>query len=213
MQPAVRPAVPADAPFLAWAMLEAGRAHRPVGWYDIALGLEPAPCLELLARLTLTDVESWWRYSNFLVAEVAGEPVAALCAFGSARGYPTSEAALAEASAPLGWGPAELAAVWTRGAYVFTCAVSNDQDLWTIENVAVRPEQRGQGLAGLLLEHALARGRGAGYGQAQVTLLIGNDSAERAYAKAGFALAEGRRSPKFEAAVGAPGLLRMLRDL
>ena len=209
----VRPAGPQDAPFLAWAMLQAGRAHRPLGWYDIALGLPESQCLELLARLALTDVRSWWHHSNFLVAMDDGDPVAALCAFGSAEGYATSEAALAEATWPLGWGPEDLAAVWTRGAYIFSCSVAVDDDLWTIENVAVRPSHRGMGATGLLLNQALARGRDEGFGQAQISFVIGNDPAERAYAKAGFQFAQEKRSPEFEAAVGAPGLRRFVRAL
>ncbi len=209
----VRPAIAADAPFLAWAMLAAGRAHRPAGWYDIAFGLAEGPCLDLLARLALSDVRSWWRYSNFLIADAEESPAAALCAFGSAAGYAGSEAALAEATAPLGWGPAELAAVWARGAYVFTCTMGSDEDLWTIENVAVRPEHRGHGLVGVLVEHALAKGRAEGFGQAEITMMIGNEPAQRAYTKAGFRFAGERRSPEFETAVGAPGLRRFVLDL
>jgi len=213
MTPLVRPALAADAPFLAWAMLEAGRAHRPAGWYDIALGLAEGPCLDLLARLALSDVRSWWRYSNFLVADVGGSPAAALCAFGSAVGYAGSEAALADAARPLGWGQPELAAVWARGAYVFTCAMGSEENLWTVENVAVRPEHRGKGIVGALLDHALSKGRAEGFRQAQITMMIGNDPAQQAYTKAGFRFAEERRSPEFEAVVGAPGLRRFVLDL
>lgn len=209
----VRPARRDDAPFLAWAMLEAGRAHLSRGWYDIALGLPESQRLELLARLALTDVRSWWHFSNFLVAEDDGQPVGALCAFSSAEGYATSEAALAEAAWPMGWGREDLAAVWSRGAYIFTCSVAVDDDLWTIENVAVRPSHRGRGVTGMLLDQALDKGRAAGFSQAQLSFIIGNAPAERAYAKAGFGFVQERRSPEFEATVGAPGLRRFVRAL
>ena len=211
MQALVRQARAEDCGFLAWVMLAAGRGHRDLGWYDIALALPEPQCLEVLSRLVLTSPPSWWRYDRFLVAEADGAPAAALSAFGSSE-YEGSEAALAEAVRGLGWDHGRLAEVWTRGAYVFSCTMSpNDEEVWIIENVATLPGARGRGLAGQLIEAALDRGRAAGFGVAQISFLIGNDPAERAYAKAGFTLAEERRHPDFEAAIGAPGLRRFTR--
>jgi translation initiation factor 4G len=107
----------------------------------------------------------------------------------------------------------EQATMWQRGAYLFTCAMESSDDLWTIENVATLHAHRGRGLAGLLLEHALEEGRQKGFGQAQITFLIGNDAAERAYAKAGFTFAGEKRHQDFAVAVGAPGLCRFVRQL
>ena len=209
----VRAARAGDAGFLAWAMLAAGRGHLARGWYDIAFALDEPRCLELLERLALTETSSWWRYDRFWVAEADGRPAAALAAFGS-RDYEGSEAALTEAGGALGWGKAELDAVWSRGGYVFSCTMDgSDAELWTVENVATGPDFRGRGLAGALIEAALDRGRAAGFPEAQISFFIGNESAERAYAKAGFALAEERRHPDFETAVGAPGLRRFVQAL
>ena len=211
----VRPARREDAPFLAWAMLTAGRGHLQRGWYDIAFDLPASASLEVLRRLVLTDAPSWWRYDRFLVAEADGQPAAALSGFGSSD-YEGSETALQEAVADLGWSQQDLTAVWARGAYVFTCTLGgpdDDAEAWTIENVATRDGFRGRGLAGQLIEAAVEKGRLAGFGQAQISFLIGNAPAERAYAKAGFGLAEERRHPDFEAAVGAPGLKRFSRAL
>jgi len=207
----VREARPQDAGFLAWVILAAGRAHRPVGWYDIAIGLPETDALEVLRRLVLTQTPSWWRYDNFLVAEVEGRPAGALCCFSAGEGWSGSQAALAEATAPLGWGEAELAAFWTRGAYVFTCALESLGDVWVIENVATTPEFRGQDVAGALLAAALDKGRRRGFQLAQLSFLIGNAPAERAYAKAGFQPAGEKRHPDFQAAVGSPGLKRFVR--
>src|SRR5581483_2111092 len=145
----VRPARREDAPFLAWAMLTAGRGHLQRGWYDIAFDLPQAACLDVLARLVLTRAASWWRYDRFLVAEAEGRPAAALSGFGATE-YEGSEAALAEATAMLGWSADDLAGVWTRGAYVFSCTMGgaeSEAEAWTIENVATAPEFRGRGLA------------------------------------------------------------------
>jgi translation initiation factor 4G len=64
-----------------------------------------------------------------------------------------------------------------------------------------------------LLKYELARARGAGFRRAQISFLIGNEAAERAYRKVGFTLAEEKRAPDFELAIGVPGLRRLARDL
>ena len=211
----VRPARPEDAGFLAWAMLTAGRGHLSRGWYDIAFNLPEAQSLDVLSRLVLTKAPSWWRYDRFLVVEADGRLAGALSGFGASE-YEGSEAALREAVADLGWSADDLSAVWIRGAYVFSCTMSLGEDegeAWTIENVATHRDFRGRGVAGLLIAAALERGRQAGFDSAQISFLIGNDAAERAYAKAGFVLAEERRHRDFKAAVGTPGLKRFVQAI
>ena len=209
----IRPGRPEDAPFLAWCVLAAGRAHLDRGWYDIAFGLDEAGRLEALRRLVLTAAPSWWRYDRWLVAEVDGVPAAGCAAFGASE-FAYSEPAISETARSLGWTAADVAEIWSRGAYVFSCAMSpDDHEVWVIENVACRPEHRGQGLAPALLAQALELGRARGFPDAQISFVIGNDAAERAYAKAGFSLIEERRHPDFQAAVGAPGLKRFGRLL
>jgi ribosomal protein S18 acetylase RimI-like enzyme len=202
-----------DAGFLAWVILAAARSHRDQGWFDIVLSRPESECLEYLTRLTLTSTRSWWHYSRFRVAEVDGRPAAALCTFRAGDGYPLSQAAMVEAARSLAWSDDEQNAMWARGAYMFTCVMESDDDLWTIENVATLPVHRRRGLARVLLDEALVEGRAKGFTRAQITFLIGNDEAERAYARAGFVFDGERRHPDFEAAVGAPGLRRFIREL
>jgi ribosomal protein S18 acetylase RimI-like enzyme len=202
-----------DATFLAWVILTAARSHRERGWFDIVLSRPQSECLEYLRRLTLTSTRSWWHYSRFRVAEVDGRATAALCAFRAGDGYPLSQAAMVEVARSLAWSDDEQDAMWSRGAYMFTCILESDDNLWTIENVATLPAHRGQGLAHALLDEALAEGRAKGFTRAQITFLIGNDPAERVYVGAGFTFDDERRHPDFEAAVGAPGLRRFVRAL
>jgi ribosomal protein S18 acetylase RimI-like enzyme len=115
--------------------------------------------------------------------------------------------------APIVGSRAELLGLATICRYTFTCIMESDNDLWTIENVATMPAHRGRGLARALLEDALAEGRARGFTRAQITFLIGNDTAERVYARAGFTFDDERRHPAFEAAVGAAGLRRFVREL
>ena len=208
MAPVIRPARREDAPFLAWCILAAGRAHLERGWYDIALGLDQERSLQALTRLVTTDTPSWWRFDHWLVAEVDGAPAAGLAAFGAAA-FAGSEAAMTEALGGAGWNADQIGQVWLRGAYVFSCtSPPDDHEAWVIENVACRPEHRGEGLVGALIARALEQGRRQGFSEAQISFVIGNEPAERAYAKAGFEPFEERRHPDFEAAVGSPGLKR-----
>ena len=84
---------------------------------------------------------------------------------------------------------------------------------WIIENVGTRADRRRQGLVHALLEHALELGRSRGHRRAQISCLIGNLAAQRAYEKAGFAVVEELRDAGFERQLGAPGFSRMTRAL
>ena len=213
MTPTIRRARPDDADFIAWTILAAQRGHRPRGWFDIALGRPEGECLALVRQIALTPRRSWWHTSQFLIAEVDGVPAAALCALRAGGAVSDAESAIAEVAKAAGLGAAEMKAIWRRGAYADTCWMPGDDDNWLIEHVATRPSHRGHGLAPVLLERALAIGKQAGYKRASIAFYIGNDAAERCYAKAGFAFAEEKRDREFEAITGAPGFRRFERTL
>ncbi len=82
-----------------------------------------------------------------------------------------------------------------------------------VEHVACRPEYRKRGLTSALIEHVFVAGRADGFDQAAITFYIGNDAAERCYAKARFTFADERRNPAFEALTGAPGFRRFGRAI
>ena len=113
-------------------------------------------------------------------------------------------AAIEAAADEAGLDPSEPAAIFRRGAYAANCWVQGGEGDWLIEHVATLPEYRGRGLVQALIEHALQAGRAAGFQRASISFLIGNDAAERSYAKAGFAFAEEKRDPAFEALTGSP---------
>lgn len=209
----IRPAREDDAEFLAWAILIAARSHLAKGWFDIVLEGPEAARLDYLRCLTLTPTRSWWHFSRFLVAEQDGIPVAALSVFRAGEAYPLSQQAMTEVARELGWNDAAQQAMWRRGAYIFACTLESDDDAWAIENVATLPTYRGRGIAGELLEHAVAEAERNGAPRVQITFYIGNDAAERAYANAGFKFHDEKRNPDFDAATGAPGLRRYVRDL
>jgi len=208
----IRAATREDGDFLGWTIFTAARGHLPRGWFDIILEKPEPYCLDFCKRLVLARAVSWWHWSLFRIAEEDSEPAGAACGFGDDSVYMRSSEAMREAADGIGMSAAELAQLWPRGKFIMT-TVTGEDDAWTVENVAVAPQARGRGVTGALLADSLAIARARGIGRAQISFLIGNEPAERAYAKAGFTFAEEKRDPAFEAAMGSPGTRRFARDV
>ena len=210
----IRPARPDDASFLAWVMLTAGRSHLERGIWDIIISRPENECLTFLEHLTVTAEPHMFHYSIFIVAEMDERPVAAL------SGY-DPETLGEEMVAPhwpvvmekMGLTDEDMASGQQGVAAYLTCHLGPHEGAWILESVATLPEYRGRGLIGALLSEIIDKGRREGFGQAQVSFLIGNTPAERAYQKAGFGIHDEKRHPDFEAVFGCPGTARMLREL
>lgn len=213
MATVIRQACAEDADVIAWTILAAQRGHRPRGWFDIALDRSEPDCLAFIRQVVLSPIRSWWHVSHFIIAEVDGVCAAALCALPVDGTVVAARAAIGAAMVALGFDAAEQAAFGQRSAYVRHCWMGGEDENWIVEHVATRPNYRGRGLAATLLAHALVAGARNGFKRAQITFYIGNDAAERSYARAGFAFAEEKRHPEFEALTGAPGFRRYAKDL
>jgi ribosomal protein S18 acetylase RimI-like enzyme len=209
----IRPAGPDDSAFIARNIQGGQRGPRPRGWFDIALGWPEPECLAFVAQVATAETRSWWHVSHFMIAEVDGEPAAALCALPATGVGTAARAAIAEVAEKTGLSGSELAAIFRRGAYSSGCWVQGGEGDWLIEHVASLPEYRGRGLVQALIKRALAAGQAAGFRRASISFLIGNDPAERCYAKAGFVFAEEQRDPAFESLTGAPGFRRFVRGI
>jgi translation initiation factor 4G len=209
----IRSARPEDATFIAQTILSSMRGYRPRGWFDVALGWREAQCLDFIARVSTACAVSMWHVSQFLIAEADGRPAAALCALPAAGTGPTAWGAIEEVGAAFGLAAPELDSIRRRGAYSRSCWVQGGEGDWMIEHVATDPAHRGRGLVQALITHALDRGREAGFARATISFLIGNEPAERCYARAGFAFAEEKRDPAFEALIGAPGFRMFARAI
>jgi ribosomal protein S18 acetylase RimI-like enzyme len=211
--PTIRPARPEDAGFIARNILSAQRGPLPRGWFDIALDWPEPHCLAFVERVVTAPTKSWWHVSQFIIAEIEGQPAAALCALpaGGTRG--AARSAIEEAAYQTGLNASELAAIFRRGTYTAGCWVQGGDGDWLIEHVASLPSQRGHGLVQALIHRALAAGKAGGFRRASISFLIGNEAAERCYEKAGFAFVEEKRDPAFEALTGAPGFRRFGRAI
>ena len=212
-QAAIRPARPSDASFIARNILASQRGPLPRGWFDIALGWDEPQCLAFIERIATARAPSWWHVSHFIIAEAEGMPAASLCALPASGTGPAARAAIEAAAAQSGLGAAEVAAILRRGAYTRHCWVQGGEGDWLIEHVATLPAYRGRGLVQALIDHALAAGARAGFARASISFLIGNEAAERCYARAGFAFAEEKRDPAFETITGSPGFRRFVRTI
>ncbi|MGA7872864.1 MAG: GNAT family N-acetyltransferase [Candidatus Binatus sp.] len=202
-----------DAEFLARVMMLASRGHLRRGVWDLIAGGSENDCLDYLRRLALTEPVSLCHYSSFIVAEHDGCPAAALCGFDPrAGGWQLLAEAMKSVQRQKGWTRADEKASAERTAPVWQCTFDALEGAWVVESVATMPEFRRRGLADSLMAEILDIGRARGHRIAQLTLLIGNVAAQRAYEKAGFSVTEEKRYRDFEAALEAPGFMRMLRD-
>jgi GNAT superfamily N-acetyltransferase len=199
-----------DADFVARTILLAQRGPRPLGWFDFALAQAEPQVLEFIGKLAVAKPRSWYHASQFLIAEVDGKPAAALCAMPSRETRVTMRSAIEEVALIASMSGADI---FARGAYARPCWVQGGEQDWLIEHVASQPSARGRGLIQALIARALSAGRAAGFARASITFIIGNDAAERCYAKAGFAFAEEKRDPAFEALTGSPGFRRFERGM
>ena len=202
-----------DAEFIAWVILTAQRGHLPRGWFDIALNLPEPQCLAFVERIATAHRQSWWHVSQFIIAEVEGKPAAALCAMPAAGTIRAARSAIGEAAETCGLNASELAAIFRRGAYTAGCWVQGAEGDWLIEHVASLPLYRGRGLVQALIDRALAAGKASGFERASISFLIGNEAAQRCYAKAGFTFAEEKRHSDFEVLTNAAGFRRFVRNI
>ena len=208
--PTIRPAGAADADFIARNILAAQRGHLTRCAFEIALDRPEAECLAFLRRLTVARSKSWFHVSQFLIAEVDSEPAAALCAFPAAGTRAAVRAAIEEVAGETGLDATEI---FRRQGPAANCWVQGGDGDWMLEYVASLSAHRGRGLVQALIDRALAAGKAAGFARASISFLIGNEPAERCYAKAGFAFAEEKRDSTFEALTGAPGFRRFARAI
>jgi translation initiation factor 4G len=213
MTTGIRAARAAEAPFLAEVLRMAGRGHLPRGAWDLIFP-DAYECQRGLERLAGGGLRSWCHHSLFQVADRGGEACAALVAFEPEElGEVSLGKAMFDVFQSLAWTPERIAAVGPRLAPYLRCFPDMPPGSWIIENVGTRSDHRRQGLVHALLERALETGRSRGHRRAQISCLIGNLPAQRAYEKAGFAVVEERVDPEFERQLGAPGFSRMTREL
>lgn len=212
----VRRATAKDLELIAWTMLSASRSQLDRGIWEYLYALEEPQTLQFLRRVATSETVHMFHHSLFLIAELDGEPGAAMCGYDSSTQGPAAFGPVAEVVAPdFGFDIADTECQRRLG--VMMSGFAHTADLpprtWTIENVATRPELRRRGLVDALLHQLLGHGRERGFEHAQIGVYLENERARRAYVKAGFEVVSECRSPEWEAELGCPGTELMLQEL
>ena len=210
----IRDARADDARFVAWVMLTAARSHGTRSFWDLGIPGPEEFRIDHIAALCVAEPASFGHFGGFLIAEADGEPVAGL------SGYNPREKTLRDFTMGLastltakGWTEDHQAMFLERISPAMTCNPETPNDHWIVEWVAAKPEIRGKGVTARLLDAVLERGRARGFETAQLGVIIGNKPAFAAYGRAGFKTVDKKRHPDFEAALGVPGIARMVCDL
>ncbi len=210
----IRQAGPEDADFIAWVMLAAARSHVERGIWEVMTGGTEEDCLAYLRVVAATEVPHLFHSSTFIIAEVDGVPAAALSGYNPQElGMDAYMQAFPEVIGKMGWDDTETAAAIGRVTPCTTCFPDNAEGAWVVENVATVPEFRRKGLIDKLLNEMIDKGRKQDFRLAQIGVYIGNTKAQNAYEKAGFKIVDEKRHPDFEAAIGCPGIKRLLQDI
>jgi ribosomal protein S18 acetylase RimI-like enzyme len=202
-----------DAEFLALVMLSASRSHLKTGIWNLIIGADDAGCMDYLRRLALTEPRSLYHCESHLIAEVDGRPAAALTGFATANNpWAAVGEAMSNVQRDLGWTEADVAASLQRGAPVWACFLPDVGD-FAIENVATLPEFQRRGLSEALVNRTIEDARRRGYKLIQISAYIGNDPARAVYEKCGFQVVAENRCSDVAALLGAPGFMRLTRNL
>jgi len=203
-----------DVPFLAWVMLTAARSHNKYGTWEHYAGGTEEDCLTFLRLIATTQKPHLFHYSTFIVAKVDGQQAGALSGYDpKVSGMRAFVKALPEAIQKLGWSQDYQKAAMERNMPFMACLSDDADGAWIVESVAVRPEYRKKGVINLLLKEAIDRGRRQDFKMAQISVLIDNGRARRAYEKQGFKFDREKRDASFEKIYGSPGIARLLLNL
>jgi len=205
-------AQPKHAAFIAWVMLTAFRSHLERGFWDFLRPGTDEEILRYLEALTTTKAPHWAQLPLFIIAEVDGEPAAALSGyFEEEHGGIKLADGIAEVAEGTGQTPDPEGL--KRALTVQHVAQEHVPGAWIIEDVATRPEFRRRGLVDALLQEIMERGRKRGATVSDIGVFIGNDSAQKAYEKVGYVVVGEKRHPEFEAVYKTPGVRALRRAL
>ena len=206
----IRPARPEDVKAAAQLLYVSELAVARASVYDFIFPGSMEERLEKIAWLYLNGYETVNHYSNYRVAEIDGEAASIL-------GISVSEddrlSHWLSAFKRMGYSRLQFAAMLWRIRFYWRVDIRFPGNVLIIGNVATFPEHRRRGAAGALLEDALEGARREGYNEVQLSLMIGNDAAHKAYEKAGFEMVQTKTSPALEEKLGCAGYHRMSLEL
>jgi ribosomal protein S18 acetylase RimI-like enzyme len=201
----IRPATALDAPVAAELIdMTMGQLA------DLLLGSDdPAWVMAVLARL-FVRTGNRFSFEFATMAEFRGSAVGLLVAYPGAMLHsfdlPMARQLLAECG-PVG----KLR--FLHYAWPFIGIREAEPDEFFVNDVAVLPAYRGQGIGTRLLAVAEQRARSAGLGKCSLTVDLGNTRAQALYERLGYRIANTIRVKRWSRRLGCEGLYRMVKRL
>ncbi len=210
MEHLIRDAHMSDATDIAKLSYLAGQSHVQVSIFDLMVsgpyGMTDER-IENMAKIVAAEAPSWMSYRHYHVVEAGGKVASGLETFmPEEAGNRQFGDALKEA----GWSVKDIMEMAARMRVWFKVDPGREPGYLIVENVATYEEYRGNGFTSELLAQAIATGRDEGHKGLQLTVLLGNEPAIRAYEKAGFAMVKTMEGKKFEKVFSSPGVGQML---
>ena len=172
----LRPASPADADFLAWALQEASG-----GLFSTLLGRRAASILATTVAQPAHDLS----FEHAVVAE-SGRDLLGVCQ-GMPFGTPSSGRALARVA---GLRAVRMVAVLAAGRPLFAALARHAPGEWYLQAIAVTAAARGRGVGGVLVDDAFARASRAGCATLTLDVDVANPRARQLYERHGLGVVE-----------------------
>lgn len=209
----IRQATENDAPFLAKAIIIAGRAHVKRGIWEVILGGSEQECQSFLELLTVTSMPHLFHYTCYLVAEVDGQMAGIVGGYDAkTHGQDRMQQAMPEVFKRMGV-TSTAPSLSEQASNVLSCIPGPAENAWIIDSVATLSEYRRMGISQTLLSSILETGKVKGFGKAQINMYIGNKPAQTLYEKVGFKVVSEKNCLDFESEIGSPGMLCLMRDI
>ncbi len=207
----IRRAEETDVPFIAWVMLEAAHSGHEIGLWEVMVPDNESEKLRFIEELAQASTRCLCHYSNFLIAEVDGEPAAALAGYDSSKITRQQFAvALHDVQSKLQWSFKRVEEARSRTSVFLSCFPDFSDNSWIIEWVATKKDYRRMGVMEMLLHRIIRIGyETTGCDLFQISYAIGNDPAISAYCKLGFNFIDDKRDEEFFQRFGYPGIGRM----
>jgi GNAT superfamily N-acetyltransferase len=211
---AIRAASPDDASFIAACVLQAEGAGTERVTYEQIFGLAPTEAHEMLARIARQDLPGLeLTYSNFLLAEVDGQPVAGCAAWVEGSHVMASDC-LKSILLTHEMGLPKWRASLDRISTFARIGISRDPDALQLDAFYVKPDFRGQGILQDLIEQHVQQhlAQDPNLRKAQIIILNHDERALRAIEKAGFHFTRETRSEAPELAALITGTGKFLLE-
>lgn len=192
----IRQATIADKAFVMSAIIEAEKSGGSSVSYCNLLCISEQEFSDMLSNMLEEEIEGQEMYiPGFLIASIDGVATAASCSWVEQSGNMTSSTLKSNLLMHHTNRSVLLAAMPTIAA-LKEVNIDRTPGALQIESIYTSPQHRGKGLTGMLINEHIAQHKTnyPALNKAQITLLGCNDAARSAYTKAGFVLAQEKKS-------------------